>query len=37
MIGNHIKFVLLDGVGNGIVADDVSDDELRYAIDKVVK
>ena len=37
MVGNHIKFVLLDGVGNGIVADDVSDDELRYAIDKVVK
>jgi len=36
MIGNHIKFVLLNGVGNGFVADDVSDEELKYAIDKVV-
>lgn len=37
MIGNHIKFVLLEGVGNGIVVEDVSDDELRFAIDKVVR
>ena len=37
MVGNHVKFVLLDGVGNGFVAEDVSDDELKYAIDKVIK
>lgn len=36
MVGNHVKFVLLDGVGNGFVSDDVSDDELKYAINKVV-
>ena len=36
MIGNHIKFVLLNGIGNGFVAEDVSDEELIYAIDKVV-